>query len=122
MTRNIKRSTGRPLIINQTLIHSICRAAESEILPKNIICKRFNIVPNTLQHWIDTGQKCKGKPLGDLTTRQVLCVQFATQLENIYREHERALMQSMQNPETAIVVRLALALSPDWTTVEAAAQ
>ena len=122
MTRNIKRSVGRPLIINKTLVSSICRAAENEILPKNIICKRFNIVPQTLQHWLDTGLKCKGTPLGDLTSRQVLCVEFATQLEDIYQAHERTLMQNMQDPETAIVIRLALALSPDWTAVEAAAQ
>ena len=121
MKKNIQ-PVGRPLLINKTLVNSICQAAENEILPKNIICRRFNIVPQTFQHWIDTGQKCKGKPLSDLTQRQVLCVQFATQLENIYQGHERALMQNMQDPETAIVVRLAVALSPDWTTVEAAAQ
>ena len=113
MTRNIPRPVGRPLIINKTLVNSICRAAENEILPKNIICKRFNIVPQTLQHWIDTGQNCKDKPLSDLTPRDVLCVQLSNQLERVYREHERALMQNMQNPETAIVVRLAVALSPD---------
>ena len=122
MTRNIQRPVGRPLIINKTLVNSICRAAENEILPKNIICKRFNIVPQTLQHWIDTGQNSKDKPLSDLTPRQVLCVQLSTQLERVYNEHEQALMQNMQNPETAIVVRLAVALSPDWTLVEAAAQ
>ena len=121
MTRNIPRPVGRPLIINKTLVNSICRAAENEILPQNIICKRFNIVPQTLQHWIDTGQNCKDKPLSDLTPRQVLCVQLSTQLESVYREHEQSLMRNLQNPETAIVVRLAVALSPDWTTVEAAA-
>ena len=121
MTRNIPRPVGRPLIINKTLVNSFCRAAENEILPQNIICKRFNIVPQTLQHWIDTGQNCKDKPLSDLTPRQVLCVQLSTQLESVYREHEQSLMRNLQNPETAIVVRLAVALSPDWTTVEAAA-
>ena len=122
MGRNVKRNVGRPLIINKTLVGSICRAAENEILPKNIICKRFNIVPQTLQHWIDTGQNYKDKPFGDLTPRQVLCVQLSTQLERVYHEHEQSLMRNLQNPETAIVVRLAVALAPDWTTVESAAQ
>ena len=91
MNRNIQRPVGRPLIINKTLVNSsICRAAENEILPKNIICKRFNIVPQTLQHWIDTEQNCKDKPLSDLTPRDVLCVQLSNQLERVYREHERA--------------------------------
>ena len=79
MNRNIQRPVGRPLIINRTLVNSICRAVESEILPQSIICRRFNIVPQTLQHWIDTGQAAKDKSVSDLTPRDVLCVELATQ-------------------------------------------
>ena len=64
------RPMGRPLLLNKTLVNSICRAVEDEMLPREIITERFNIFPQTFAGWIETGQACKNKPLEVLTIRE----------------------------------------------------
>ena len=83
------RSVGRPLLLNQTLVNSICRAAEDEILPQAEVCRRFNILYQTYQHWLDTGVACQQKPETDLTPREKLCVEMSTRLDQIYQQHQK---------------------------------
>ena len=113
------RPMGRPLLLNKTLVNSICRAVEDEMLPREIITERFNIFPQTFAGWIETGQACKNKPLEELTIRETLCVQLSTRLDDLYAKHEQTLIESLQqSPEVATVARLVMCLSPEWSVVE----
>ena len=120
MNQDLKiRPAGRPLSLNKTLVNSICRAVEDEILPTEIITERFNIFPQTFSGWIETGRACKNKPLEVLTIRETLCVQLSTRLDDLHAKHERTLIESLQqSPEVATVARLVMCLEPDWTLLE----
>ena len=110
------RPVGRPMTLNPTLVNSICRAAEDEILPQDEICLRFDVSEQKYRNWLKIGTACQNK--NELTDFQKLCVELSTRLERIYQQHEKRLQESLQTPENETVARLVMCFKPDYAFVE----
>ena len=117
-----KRPHGRPMKINPTLVNAICYAVENEMLTHKQICDRFNIHPITFRQWVELGQQMIDGEVDDTGVRSTLSRQLTEQLNEIYAEHEKKLIDRIQQPEFLEIARLALCVNPNISVLESAAQ
>ena len=115
---SIKKNVGRPKHINISLVNAICSAVETEIAPLRVICERFAIEYHTFRFWKNTGRKALVKSESDCSEYETLCRQLVSRLDELQKQHERTLIETIREPSHQKTARLMLCLMPDWKFVE----
>ena len=113
-----QNTAGRPALINSDLVEAICQAVEIEITPVDVIRQRFSIQHRTFWNWKLSGRAAIEKPEAELSDYEKLCRQLVLRLDELRKQQQQTLIDTIREPSHAKTALLVLSLMPDWNFVE----